>query len=253
MDALKIGDSVLTADGFFSKVYSFGHKASFKTTYLQVFSASMKQGHPLEISSEHMIYTHDRAKSALKIVAAGDLEVGDSLLTKEGLPSEILWIRKVERQGVYSPLTESGNLFVNGVLASSYVSRNWLKDHVSGDTLHAFQHGATLPLRLFCGVVDCKTEMYNEKTGFSGWVQFWFDVEQWMLSLPMFLQAPFLMLLAFPSTLILLMGKVLGMPVGSWWLHALVAAVGYPVWKRQFDKDSAKDGCDTGGKMKLQE
>jgi len=256
MDALQIGDSVLTANGSFSKVYSFGHKASsFKTSYLQVFSASMEQGHPLEISPEHMIYIQEADKNDAELVAAGDLQVGNSLVTKEGLSSEIMWIHKVERQGVYSPLTESGNLLVNGVLASSYVSRVWLKEYVSGDTLHAFQHSATLPVRLLCGVVDCGTETYNETTGFSTWVQFWFDVEQWMLSLPVFLQVSFLLLLVVPSTLIMLFGKVLVMPAYSLLVHALVAAVGYFVWIRQCSKGtvSAKTSADNDGKVKAQE
>ena len=147
MDTLQIGDSVLTADGSFSKVYGFGHKASsLQTKYLQVFAANMDKDHPLEISPEHLIYTQDRSEKAWKLIPAGDLREGDSLLPANGRPSAVLWIREVERKGVYAPLTVSGNLLVNGALASCYVSRSWLKDHVSGQALHQFQHGAMLPV-----------------------------------------------------------------------------------------------------------
>lgn len=256
MDALKIGNAVLTADGSYSKVYSFGHKAlSSKTMYLQVFAGSMEKGHPLEISAEHLIYIHDTAKKAWVLVPAEDLRVGDTLLAKDGIPSKVLSIRKVERQGAYSPLIESGNLLVNGVLASSYVSRCWLKDHVSGNTLHTFQHGATLPVRLFCSMVDCKMETYNETTGFSAWVQFWFDIEQWILTLPKFLQVTFLLLLVVPVTLIALLGKFLVMPGYALLAHAATAAVGYLVLKCQYKKGtvSGKDDTEKGGKAGVKE
>ena len=236
MSELKIGDYVMASNGMFSQVYGFGHKArSFKTKYLQVFTESMHKEHPLEISAEHLIYTHDTSKNTSMLVAAGDLRVGDSLLTALGSPSTILWIRVVERQGVYSPLTVSGSLLVNGILVSSYVSRSWLKDRVSGDTLHKLQHGAMSPVRLLCTFfTSCKTESYNETTGFSGWVQFWFNVEQWMLTLPLAWRACLLVLLMAPASLMTLLGTALVMPVNSLVAHTVAAAavvVGFVLWK----------------------
>jgi len=249
MDALKIGDAVRTGDRTFSMVYSFGHKASsFKTNYLQVFAANMEAGHPLEISMEHLIYTHDATKNVVVLVAASDLQVGGTLLTMDGILSEILWIRTVQRQGVYSPLTESGNLLVNGVLASSYVSRDWLKEYVSGDTLHAFQHSATLPVRLFCAIVDCKTEGYNETTGFSMWVQFWFGVEQWQLLLPTVWQMAFLSFLVGPVTVIMLFGKLLIISQTDVALvtHVIAVIIGFFVWKQQKQKKRECGGSQCG-------
>lgn len=247
MDALKIGEMVQTADGTFSQVYSFGHKAaSSKAKYLQILSASMDNTRPLEITAEHLIYTHDASKNAPVLVAAGDLRVGDHLVTANGSPSTILWIREVERQGVYAPITASGNLLVNGVLASSYVSRDWLQDRVSGNTLHKFQHGAMLPLRLVCTVVaNCDTERYDETSGFSSWVHFWFRVEEWMLTLPKFSKASFLLVLAFPATLITLLGNMSDTPLHLLMVHIVAAAVGYFVWKRA----NRKYKGDKGGKV----
>ena len=234
MDALKIGDLVQIADGTFSKVYSFGHKTSTqRTKYLQIFSSNMDKDHPLEISPEHLIYTHDASKKAWKLVQAGDLSEGDSLLSGNGHPSTILWIREVERKGAYAPLTVSGNLMVNGVLASSYVSRNWLKDHVSGLTLHNFQHGAILPVRFICSLMSCKEENYHESTGFSAWVQFWYEIEQWLLTLPLAWRACFMSLLLVPAALITLLGAVSIHPMYSLVTHAAAAIIGFFIWKRQ--------------------
>ena len=249
MDALKIGDSVQTADGTFSKVYSFGHKVASSTTkYLQVFSAGMDNAHPLEISTEHLIYTHDASKNTPVLVAAGDLRVGDSLVTAHGSPSTILWIREVQSQGLFSPITATGNLIVNGVLASSYVSRGWLKDHVSGNTLHKFQHGAMLPLRLVCTMlVNCDAERYDETTGFSTWVHFWFTVEKWMLTLSPLPKTGFLLVLAFPAMLITLLGNLSDTPWHLSIVHVVAAAIGYIVWKRA--NRTSKD--DKAGKVKV--
>ena len=234
MDALKIGDWVLTTEGLFSKVYGFGHKdKSVKTAYLQIFSASMHKDHPLEISAEHLIYTQDATTNTSMLVAAGDLRVGDSLVTANGSPSPVLWIHEVKRQGAYSPLTVSGNLLVSGVLASSYVSRSWLKAHVSGLTLHQFQHVAMLPVRFFCSHVGCQTESYDESTGFSAWVQFWYRIEQWMLTLSLVGRACFLSLLLIPAILIVLVGSVTVQPLTSLISHAVAVILGCYLWKRQ--------------------
>ena len=257
MDALQIGDAVQISDGTFSMVYGFGHRASSlktPTKYLQVFASNMDAGDPLEISPEHLIYVQSGTttlQTAPKLVAAGDLKVGDRLWTVHGSPSPILWIRHVFRQGVYAPLTVSGNLLVNGVLASSYVSRDWLKDHVSGDTLHQFQHGALLPVRLVCssGVMNCgHWERYNNVTGYATWVQFWFDIEQWMLRLPLVWRASFLTLLLVPAALITLAGKVLLMPLHAWVVQGVIAVVGYLIWKGGRKRKANQPEANVGDK-----
>jgi len=231
MDALKIGDAVRTADDTYSVVYSFGHKAvSSKTNYLQIFTTNMEPGHPLEISSEHLIYTQTAPKNTVNLVAAGDLQVGDNLLAMDGITSEILWISKVQGQGAYSPLTVSGNLLVNGVLGSCYVSRAWLKDYVSGDTLHMFQHGAVLPVCMFCSLFNCQQESHDETTGFSTWVQFWYEVEQWQLHLGTTSRVVFLFFFSIVAIPTILLGRLLALSLRSMLIHLVAACVGYHIW-----------------------
>lgn len=233
MDQLKIGDWVLTAGGQYTKVYSFGHKkVSLRTTFLRILTSSMDNAHPLEISPEHLIFSHNSVKNSLHIVAAGDLQVGDFLVMEDETPTEILRIGVVECQGVFAPLTESGNLLVNGVLASNYVSRQWLKHQVSGTILHLFQHGAILPVRMLCFLTDCQKETYNEYTGFSTWVQFWSTVELWMLSLRKLWQMLFLSILLVPAICVVLVGNILVCPPAQILVtNAMVTISGFYLWK----------------------
>jgi len=231
MDELKIGDEVLTVYGTFSKVYSFGHyDISFKAPFLQVLTSTMDTKHPLEISAMHLVYvkygSHKAAKKTL--ASAGELKLGDYLVTKEG-PSEILSIVAVEREGVYSPPTFTGNLMVNGVAASGYVTRGWLTQRGLGTMVHYHQHGSTTPLRAYCSFFGCENETYQEVTGFSPFVQFWYGFEQWQLDAGMVVQVLSFVLLAFPILLPMLVGKLLSLPSSALATHVIVATVGYYV------------------------
>jgi hypothetical protein len=232
MDALSIGDEVLTADGTYSKVYSFGHYApTTKTNYLQILTENMDKNHPLEISHKHLIYVYDKSHKKAQVLPAENLVVGDYLVTVHGC-SQITSIGVVQRQGAYAPLTATGDIVVNGVVASNYVSREWLPNLVSGKMLHLLQHGAALPYRIFCSLVGCENETYDETTGFSPWVSFWFSVEQWQLHLNGTLQAVFLSFLVVPAMCFVVMGKLLSAP-SSAVIELVAALIGFLVWKKQ--------------------
>jgi len=239
MDQVRIGNAVLQADGTYSKVYSFGHyHPTIKTNYLQVLTASMDKNFPLEISADHLIYTQDGDTKAKILVPASDLNVEDYLVTQQG-PSKIVSLSIVQREGAYAPLTTTGNLMVNGVVASNYVSREWLKSRVSGDTLHSLQHGSIIPYRLFCYWFGCDQESYDETTGFSPWVLAWFRLEQWQLHLRPVAQISFLTLLSVPAILASLLGKLLALQIYSVALHLVAAFAGYLVWKKTVKKESS--------------
>jgi len=184
MDALMIGDAVRVADGTFSMVYSFGHyEPHAKTEFVQIFTHSSPV--PLEITANHLLYTKSGKDSAMGLVPAGTIQVGDTLvatsLTQEALVHQI---RYVTRTGAYSPLTTAGHLVVNGVIASNYVTRDWLPNFMSYTMQQYMQHGAALPYQFYCAAVGgCNNETYNDVTGFSPYVQFWYGIEQWHLKL----------------------------------------------------------------------
>jgi len=155
MNALKIGDLVLTSNGTFAKVYSFGHyQQKAETEFLQIQASSVYQNQALEITKDHLLYVCNGNRN-FQIVPAGTVKVGDFLITESGEATPITSIRKVQRRGAYAPLTTNGNIVVNGVLASNYVSRAWLQGYLSGQTLHWLQHGAALPFRFFCSLAGC--------------------------------------------------------------------------------------------------
>lgn len=199
MNKLQIGDAVLSSDGSYSKVYSFSHYNTLVAAeYLQIVTASMDKHSPLEISKEHLIYRQDDITKVKMLVRAGDLKVGDYLLSQQE-PSAIISIDTVERQGAYSPLTESGDIAVNSIAASVYVSREWIPKDVSGYALFYLEHAGTFPLRVFCKWIGgCEQETYDEERGNNSWVFFWFQVEQLLMA--RLVVSFFLQVLSNPST-----------------------------------------------------
>jgi len=237
MDRVKVGDNVLTANGKYSMVYSFGHFApSQRGIYLQIKTTSFEK--PIELTSDHLIFI--LTEKGRSLVPAGDIKVGDSLVTTHAV-ARVLAIRKVYRRGAYSPLTTTGDIAVNGVIASTYVTRSWLNGKVSPQMLHWLQHGASLPYRVYCAMVGgCQAETYDKATGFSPWVVFWYRLEQWHLGLHGALQAVFLFVLVVPTLFTIAVGKL--MTASSAWsfVHFFAALVAFVAWKKSDKKRSDK-------------
>ena len=179
MDELQIGDKVLTGDGTYQTIYSFAHKTSSSSNlaplsdYLAIRTNAMK--HPLEISPLHMLYLANGT-----LVAAENVQIGDLLLsTPATLASKtkrtndaaaaaaastvvVESISTVQRRGVYAPHSRSGNLVVNGVVASNYVVQHQaFPPSLSLERHHWMQHAACTPHRVYCQWVDCHDETYN--------------------------------------------------------------------------------------------
>jgi len=238
MDQLKIGDLVLTGgtaggddESHYSKVYSFGHyDPNVQTEYLQIMFTNSKAV-PLEITANHLMYRYAEDNTH-EIVPASKIRVGDKLVSSA--TATVHEIRKVTRRGAYSPLTTKGNIVVSGVLTSNYVSREWLNANwVSGPMLHFLQHGAAVPYRFYCAVVGgCDGETYNDETGFSPWVMFWYRIEQWQLGLHPILQGLFLMMLALPAAVPVIVGMLLTVPPSTTAMHLIVFLIGYYIWKK---------------------
>jgi len=222
MDALKIGDSVMTGDGSYSKVYSFGHFApNEKAEYLQIHADSMET--PLEISVEHMLYANG------KLAPAAQVKVGDMLVSGHGPPVEVKSIRKITSRGAYAPLTTTGDIVVNGVIASSYVClSSTFEDRVPCELQGWIQHAALTPYRIYCGLVGCENETYDEATGLSKAVRMWLSLLHWLKCSTITLSA-FLYLVVLPGQWI-----VLNM------VNLAVATLGYYIWMKAINKNVAK-------------
>ena len=155
MDSLKIGDFVRAGKNKFSRVYSFLHlDRDVEAEYLQIHAEGLKA--PLEVSPEHMVFVKSTP------VRASQVKVGDML--GENKVSEI---KTVKRRGVYAPVTESGDIVVSGVLASSYAAVHSYTPINQHTEAHAFFAVRRLVCAFNFGI--CENETYTED-GFPVWL-----------------------------------------------------------------------------------
>jgi Hint module len=158
---LRIGDFVKSSNNKFTQVYGFGHLDHHRQgTFLHiVFRESgstmtnvLNQATFLKISAHHLVMLERNNKHYP--ISAKDIKVGD-ILSGRSVQS----IMEVVRQGVYAPLTQSGDVMVNGILASNYVN---LLQMPSILDQHSMAHALFFPHRCFCHVflALCKKEMY---------------------------------------------------------------------------------------------
>jgi len=116
MENLAIGDSVRVGNNKFEPIYSFGHKDSNSTAeYLRITTEGSSAA--LEISPDHMV-----AVEGGRHVPASLVKKGDLLLIVTDEFASVTSIKKVMREGAFAPFTASGNIVVNGIVASNYIA-----------------------------------------------------------------------------------------------------------------------------------
>jgi len=249
MRRVKVGDEVLTAQGLYSKIYSFSHKQeSAVGTYLQILTEAMHKSRPLEITPNHLIYVFDESHKATDLKFAQDVVVGDFLVTTEGLPSRVDSIRTVtSKQGLYTPITESGDILVNGVLASSYTSVDCLEGFASEQNLHRLSHGAMAPYRLYCAISGgCQDETYDEMEGLNPWISFLSGVQHALLNSPSFVvKASIVLISATPFIVFVVLGNLLTTSTVTLVGNFVMFALGYFVWKKTANKMKLSDKATT--------
>jgi hypothetical protein len=162
MEELQVGDFVMTSnDGYkVSRVLSFLHKDPEKEVeYLQIYTTNPLSVAPLEVTQDHYVF-----KGQHDIVEAQNIKVGDILGTMEDVT--VTEIRTIKRRGLYAPLTESGDIWVSGVRASSYVA---VTDRMSSKIQALVWHSVLAPIRLGCtsDFSLCKNSTNDVKDGFS--------------------------------------------------------------------------------------
>jgi len=154
MDSLQIGDYARAANGKFSLVFSFAHlDKNLETDFIQISVEGLEA--PLEITGRHFVFVSDKA------IRADTLKVGD--LLGDRLVSDI---QTIKRTGVYAPITESGDIIVSSVLASSYVSfldKIYLDENMMTHMFFAL-HRVTCRINFSW----CENETYS-KDGYSNW------------------------------------------------------------------------------------
>ena len=130
MDKLKVGDSVLVANGRYSPVFMFTHKlSSVQSTFVRLRASS---GHVIELSPSHYIYLNGRLAASHMAV------VGDRLVLSDETNAVVSEVTSVNGYGLFNPQTLHGDIVVNGVKASTYTTavQPW------------FAHALLAPVRL---------------------------------------------------------------------------------------------------------
>lgn len=129
LSSLVPGDRVMALSGtghvVFSQVLLFLHQDP--ESWSAFLSLETEDGHGLTVTPHHLVFldTHCRLDSSeYQAQYASRAKIGDCVLihTAESQvrPSRIASVSVEESLGVYAPLTETGTVFVDGVLASSY-------------------------------------------------------------------------------------------------------------------------------------
>jgi hypothetical protein len=162
MDQLRIGDYVLGRDNTYSRVYSFGHiHPDTKVEFLQIYVMGLPD--PLELSARHMVFVEeDRA------IRADAVQVGDTIGQHQ---QRVVYMVKTQtRRGVYAPFTESGDIVVNGILASSYVEV-FSSGSLRMDQQHQAAHAFLAIRRIWCrwNFEYCLQESHTDE-GLATWL-----------------------------------------------------------------------------------
>ena len=174
MKDLQLGDKVYTGSEY-DLVYAFAHRdMDARVDFLQIYTRGLV-GQPLQVSGNHMMYIHGKSNP----VRAVDIEVGDTLQDGVGNGSVVTKIETVKSKGLYAPLTASGKLLVDGLVASSYVAvlgtgREFVE--LAGVTLpithSAAGHTFSTPLRMMCMSVSPKICEWQSEGGMHPWLNF---------------------------------------------------------------------------------
>mmetsp|Transcript_17631 Transcript_17631/g.36577 ORF Transcript_17631/g.36577 Transcript_17631/m.36577 type:complete len:332 (-) Transcript_17631:955-1950(-) len=118
MDEIVEGDLLKVGVDSYSQVFWFGHRDPGQTgNYLRF---TMDNGRQLELSPDHLVYIMRGLQRVLR--PAKDVAVGDRVVT-DGLGDTIQGKDSIVKVGLYQPHTLNGNIFVNGVLCSSYTNK----------------------------------------------------------------------------------------------------------------------------------
>lgn len=114
MDALKVGDRVLTSSGVFSEVFMFTHRLSEQAhSFVRLDTAA---GSSLRLTAGHYLYANGAR------VAAAAVRVGDELELADGSASRVVRVGREDGLGLFNPQTVTGDIVVDGVRASTFTT-----------------------------------------------------------------------------------------------------------------------------------
>ena len=176
MRDLEIGDKVLVEGGKFEPIYSFAHRqAESKSEFLHLATSTTT----LAVTKYHLVFANGHAVPSFMV------KVGDMLTDASGEAAKVESIKTVTGSGIYAPLTPSGKIVVNNIMASCFVSLNQ-KDGVQiagvHFSFHFLSHAFEFPHRLVCHYFgSCFQETYDEASGIATWAVAPMKFATWMI------------------------------------------------------------------------
>lgn len=180
MSKLQLGDKVLTTRGY-QTIYAFAHNdTTTRAQFLQIHTVGGSK--PVEVTENHLIFVVDKVHP----IRAVSVRKGDVLKGAQGALI-VSKVERVERQGLYAPLTATGTIIVDGVVSSCYIAL----DHHSTDYLklttgvsvplshHFIAHTWLSPFRVVCaGLYVDLCNSFDDDTGFARVAQAGFSVKE---------------------------------------------------------------------------
>lgn len=203
MHSVAIGDRVLAGNGQYASVYSFAHfDRDREAEFLRVKLKGQRE-YVLEITAGHLLFVNRRGE--IQAQAASSIRVGDDLIDQSGSTAKIIKIASVLRRGVFAPFTTTGDIVVNGILASTYATfngRDRLPEYIPYQWL---AHVLVAPRRLFCSWSCCESEAHTDE-GIALWLSFCYWIVQQRNELQIFFLlalAPFALSIYFVEKIML--------------------------------------------------
>lgn len=170
MSELRVGDHVQVQGGSFETVYAFGaHKTSLPESLM--ITIQTKNGKNLSLSPSHWMFVEEN--SGMTPVKAMDVREGNVVYVEGNKKDRVTKIGTAVMKGLFNPMTASGTILVDGVLASVYAG----KTHP--DHLHLF----TAPARAVSSMLSISAlrktnEIFGYIFGFDGET-----VPSWLLAM----------------------------------------------------------------------
>lgn len=166
MKNLQVGDKVLTkknamelseeARYTYQTVYAWGH------SHTKLTMSSPNRPESIELTGNHLVYVRGKTHP----VRADSVQVGDRLVVVEpqlkldtgsSQSGTVTGIQHISKRGIYAPLTATGTIVVNDVVASTYSSLQENSEYFelgqdfATISQHDICHFWMRPFRLICG------------------------------------------------------------------------------------------------------
>jgi len=124
MSELQVGDRVLTGDGSYRDVYFFAHQEPHvKTRFVAV---TLQSKETLEATVDHYVPVSRACDGVTENMYASEVQQGMCLFSSRHGLQRVTKVAAVAKYGIFNPFTLSGDIVVNGVVASSHSS--WFLD-----------------------------------------------------------------------------------------------------------------------------